>query len=130
MKAPLLYITLAFLLISNSSCSNKAKKDPLLQEAFKIHTEYLKIAEESQKALNKMPRNNSDRQKLQTQLSAWGENIIEVPGFPHTHSKIFEHHHHHGDQIELSSEDMLSVQKELMDSVKVINQRIQGIILE
>ena len=118
------------LFLVQEGCQGPSNKDPKLKEAFEVHEQYVKVATESLKLLDNLPAENVSRQKLNLKLEQWGENIIEVPGFPHNHNHAFGHHHHHGVQIQLSPEEMLDVQKELLDSVIAIRQRILSIDLE
>lgn len=113
------------LLILNMACSNSSKPDPLLEEAFLIHKQSLTTAKETQKILEGLPANDEYRLKMESRFKHWNENIIEVPGFEHDHSHGHEHHHHHHNtQIELTPEDQLIVQKELLDSIRVIKEEL------
>tara|TARA_B100000497_G_C7584425_1_gene351684 strand:- start:114 stop:542 length:429 start_codon:yes stop_codon:yes gene_type:complete len=107
-------------------CKGDSKPDPNMQKAFETHSQYLQVAEESQLMLDKLPEDDSIRLILEKQLNEWSQNIIEVPGFEHEYHHHYGHHHHGQDDSHtlLSAGDMLIVQKELLDSVRAIKQRI------
>ena len=42
----------------------------------------------------------------------------------HHHDHEHDHHHHHGSQPDLTPEDMLAVQQEFLDSVRVIQRAV------
>ena len=121
----LIFKLLCFLLIINMGCSGAPKPDPLLEEAFAIHKQSLQTAKEAREILKNLTVKDSIRLIMESRLEEWNDNIIEVPGFEHEHDHDHghDHHHHHGhnnSQMELAPEVMLAVQKELLDSVKVI----------
>jgi ABC-type nickel/cobalt efflux system permease component RcnA len=118
-----------FVLIINAGCSSASKPDPLLEEAFQVHNQYLQIAAEAEDMLKKLPTKDSFRLVTEPRLEEWYDNIIEVPGFEHEHNHDHDHghhhhHHNHHQQIEVSPEVMLGVQRELRDSVQVIKEEI------
>ncbi len=113
---------LGVILFSSVGCSDSSKADPLLEEAFRLHQQSLETADQSRELLQAFPENDPYRQKMAARLREWEERVIEVPGFEHDHDHDHDHdhHHHHGAQIELTPEDMLIVQQELLDSVQAI----------
>lgn len=61
-------------------------------------------------------------------LKAWGETVVEVPGYEHDHSHDKEgdgHHHHSHDRIETTPEQMIAIQKDLRDKAEAIRNRLQ-----
>ncbi|MGH1366923.1 MAG: hypothetical protein ACRBF0_25415 [Calditrichia bacterium] len=107
-------------------CTGSSKPDPLMEEAFRIHQQSMQIVKEIKEILKKLPAGDDSVLKIESRLMSWNENLIEVPGFEHDHNH--EHHHHkHGSQIELSPENMLAVQKVLLDSVIVIRKELENL---
>ena len=126
MKAQIIKLVY-ILLIINMGCSNSSKPGPLLEKAFLAHQQSLQTAKEAREILKSLPANDSILLQLESRLNTWDENLIEVPGFEHDHDHGHDHghhHHHHGPQMELLPEDMLIVQQELLDSVRMIKEAL------
>lgn len=115
-----LTILLLFIMIS---CSHSHKSNPLLQEAFILHEQSLETAQEVEKMILNLPDTNRYRLQIESRLANWNENLIEVPGFEHDHSH-HDHDHSHRPPLELTPEDMLMVQKELLDSVRTMRDEL------
>lgn len=109
------------------SCLGGHKHDPILTEAFEIHNQSLTISKEARNALDKIADSDSIKLHLASRLAQWNENIVEVPGFEHHHDHNHDHghHHHNHSTLELLPTDMLRVQKEFLDSIRVIHTEIQ-----
>lgn len=107
-----------------ASCSSNDKTDPLLQEAFAIHQEAMKLHKDVKAELEKGDLLEADRNKLESRLSGWNERIVEVPGFEHDHhhDHDHDHDHDHGPATKVTPEHMLAIQQESLDSIKSINQ--------
>jgi len=115
------------LIVLLQGCTGSSKPDPLLEEAFRIHQQSLQTAEDARELLKKLPADDDKVLKIESRLKSWDENLIEVPGFEHDHNH--EHHHHaHSLQVELSPENMLAVQKVLLDSVSVIRKELENLL--
>ena len=67
--------------------------------------------------------------QIETLYRYWEENHVEVPGYGHEghdhHDHAHDHDHDHGPALELSSEDMLIVQREFRDSILQIEKYTQ-----
>ncbi len=110
------------------SCLGGHKHDPVLTEAFEVHKQSLAMAKEVRSRLDNISNTDSSRIHLESRLAQWNENIIEVPGFEHHHEHGHDHHHHHNhSSLELMPTDMLNVQNEFLDSIKVILTDIKSI---
>lgn len=118
------YKLIFFLCCIHFGCLGATKNDPKLQEAFEIHKQSLDVAKQSKALLNNLERGDANRVLFDAQLKQWQENIIEVPGFEHDHDHDHDHHHHNV-RYDLSPEDMLEVQKEMLDSIQAIQIRIR-----
>lgn len=124
----LIYGLSVFTLILFVSCSGHSKPDPQLEEAFRIHKEALQVEKEARDLLEKLPEDSDAKSKIEARLRSWDENLIEVPGFEHDHSHDHHgHDHSHGSDVELAPEDMLAVQKVLLDSVTTIREDLQSL---
>ena len=119
----LVYFITGFLM----SCSSPPPSDPKLKEAYAIHQKYLSIGDESMKMLKSVQAEDEKRQELESQIMDWGANIIEVPGFPCSKDREFYEHSHNGPELALTPEEMLEVQKELLDSLQAIRLRIEAL---
>ena len=124
------------------TCGHQHKHDPVLEEAGKIYMEAVKMDEEIKPALEKIAGVKQQLQQIQADLNPkehqllqqitgleesyafWDKNHIEVPGFDHT-----GHHHNcshdHSAGLEVSSEDMLLIQREFKDSLSSIVERLK-----
>jgi len=124
----LMYSLSVFTLILFVGCSGHSKPDPQLEEAFRVHKQALRVEKEARDLLVKIPENNEAKLKIEARLKSWDENLIEVPGFEHDHSHDHHgHNHSHGSDVELAPEDMLAVQKVLLDSVTAIRKDLQSL---
>ncbi len=118
------------ILILFVSCSDHSKPDPLLEEAFQIHKQALQVEKEVRELLKKLPEDHAAKTKMESRLTAWDENLIEVPGFDDDHSHDHhDHNHSHGPDVELTPENMLAVQKVLLDSMLTIRKDLQNLQL-
>ena len=67
--------------------------------------------------------------QIETLFRYWEENHVEVPGYGHEghdhHDHDHDHDHDHGPALELSSDDMLIVQREFRDSILQIEKYTQ-----
>ena len=121
--------TIFTLSIFFSSCFGGHKHDPILTEAFEIHNQSLAISKEARNALDKITDADLIKLQFESRLAQWNENIIEVPGFEHHHDHNHDHghHHHNHSTLELLPTDMLRVQKEFLDSIRIIHTEIQNL---
>lgn len=101
--------------------------DPKLEEAFKIHEQAIAVNQAIQSQLQSANTETPEMSQIKKRLSDWEENLVEVPGFDHDHDHSHggHHHHDHGPGLEVTPEDMLIIQKEFLDSIKVIQQEVQ-----
>lgn len=144
-----LHYFLLFIALVIWSCGGKsAKDDPILQEATKIHEEAHEMQEgieptiegidslktvliEKKKSLADSSAKQIDElvgalDKIKGDFEAWEENVVSVPGMEdeheHEHSKEGEHHHHHDHKPapDVTSEQMLDIQKEIRKNIEAI----------
>ena len=138
------FLSLIFLV----SCGGETEEHKILHEAADIHNEAVKVKKEASDKLNELrqisnsimvqgreltPAEIAFSEKvasMEMRINYWDENHIEVPGFDHEghdHSG-HDHSHDHGTQMSLPAKDMLILQKELRDSIVVINRTLESLM--
>jgi len=72
----------------------------------------------------------TEADEVEKALKAWGETVVEVPGYEHDHShdKEGDNHHHSHERIETTPEQMIAIQKDLRDKVEAIKNRTQELV--
>ncbi|HMN91026.1 MAG TPA: hypothetical protein PKD70_07795 [Saprospiraceae bacterium] len=136
------------------ACGQASKKEnPILAEAAEIHAQAMRIEQTMKPNLEALIqiKNNlniqgraltSQEQDLITQIELlaaryayWEENHVEVPGHEHHdhadhahHDHDHHHGHHHNANLDLSPQDMLLVQREFLDSIRVISQSVEQLL--
>jgi hypothetical protein len=138
------YINL--LIISLLWSCNPPKENKILQEAAKIHNQAIKIHTEIMpqmdelKTLSEKFKNQKDSlsnaqkstkmldslinhiQQIELAMQDWMKNIVEVPSNEaHQHSEG-AHHHDHSAKVEVSEEEMLAIQKEMLKNIQNIQK--------
>lgn len=110
-------------------CSVPNKEDTVLTEAAQIHNEAVALAIQLEEQLANDTTSQEDSVMLWREaIAEWEFNLVEVPG--NENGKHHEHdHHNHGKQLtELTSDQILAIQKELkaqLDSIKLrINTKL------
>jgi ABC-type nickel/cobalt efflux system permease component RcnA len=133
------------LLLNVTACGDK--KDPNLEEAGKIHNEAHEIGEaiepqiealdslknvllEKKKtltdaaALAKIDSTTAAFEAVQQAFETWEDNIVSVPGMEHNHDhaagEAHAHEHDHKPAPDVTSEQMLEIQKEMKTNIEKI----------
>jgi hypothetical protein len=121
------------------------KKDPKMEEAGKIHLEAMEIEEavhEQVESIDSLKVVLTDKKKSLKDSSAvasidstiaafdavaksfeeWEENLVEVPGLAHEHHdhEGEEHQHDHKPAPNVSSDQMIEIQKEIKANIEKI----------
>jgi ABC-type nickel/cobalt efflux system permease component RcnA len=121
------------------------KKDPKMEEAGKIHLEAMEIEEslhEQVEGIDSLKIVLTDKKKTLTDAAAvasidstisaldlvaksfeeWEESLVEVPGLAHEHHhhEGEEHHHDHKPAPNVSSDQMIEIQKEIKANIEKI----------
>ena len=149
----LTFLTLSLACGSGASTPKDTKKEQaLLKQAADIHNEAINIGLKVAPQLEAMKqrRNQINIQgralteeeiqfvgkidQLESSHRFWLEHLIEVPGFGHDHHhghdhSGHDHDHDHGqtNQPALSADQMLAAQKEIRDSIVMIQQKVNAL---
>jgi ABC-type Zn2+ transport system substrate-binding protein/surface adhesin len=100
-----------------------------MEEAFNIHEQAMQVAKETKDLLASTDQNKTGVSSIRERLERWEDDLVEVPGFEHEHEHSHDHDHDHGHDhdhdhshstLDLLPADMLAVQKEFLDSIRVI----------
>jgi len=114
-------IVLLSLLIT--SCHREREKSAELIEANRLHLEAMKIASELEMKLEKLttesrpPATKVRVDSLHKLIQLWERNVVEVPGFPHTHEHSHEAHEHRS-VPPMTDESMLDYQQKSWEAIK------------
>jgi hypothetical protein len=140
-------IFLTFLFLSIFACGGESTEHKILHQASDIHLEALKIKKELEPNLEQLRQLNNSIQiqgraltpeeikfakevnALESRLSHWEENHVDVPGFEeegHDHSG---HDHDHAPAFQFPAGDMLIIQKEFKDSIVRIKEKVGTLLL-
>lgn len=117
------------LILLMTHCSVK-KEDSLLTDAALLHNEAVALASQLEEQLATLA---SDTTHLRDSVTAWRialknwqSNLVEVPGneFPqHDHA---HHAHKHEAAVDLTSEQMLTLQQEMKAQIEELKKRINS----
>jgi hypothetical protein len=104
------------------ACGNSLKDDPKVKEAGKIHLEASEIQEAKQ-----ADEVIAALSKVKTDFEDWEANVFEVPGVEHDHEHAEGEHHHHHDHKpapDLTPDQMLDVQKEMLKTIQGLKETL------
>ncbi|HMP99720.1 MAG TPA: hypothetical protein PKC24_08060 [Cyclobacteriaceae bacterium] len=132
MKQILIILSVLFI----AACHAK-KEDPVLAEAAAVHEEAMQLFHELEDLLKELEQNESiavdAMASIKIALQEWEENLVEVPGYEHDHEHEAHghHHHHHAHQkMEVTSDEMLLIQKEIRDNINNLLTQAKALIRE
>ena len=118
-KLKVLYLCGLFALINacgGTSAEDKAK----LEEAHEIQEKVIAIVKELDEALEANPEAGD---ALKEELHEIEESLFEIPGY-HLELPGHEGHDHSHSQVELGTDEILAVQKELLKQVEALKKEI------
>lgn len=128
------------ILISGSflfSCSSNTSREitPELTEAYEYHQKSLDFREELMEIEKQLKAANIDYSELKDELKIWDKDIIEVPGFEHSHDDEHERKYHvHNAMKPFSDEEHLNYQKimyqEIADIQEQMKRSLQAEVME
>jgi hypothetical protein len=133
MKRSLLYSF--FILISTVflSCSGHKHEHreitPDLEEANTIHQSSLDLREEIMEMEKSLRDSGIDYTNLKDELKIWDKDIIEVPGFEHSHDDEHQRKYHvHNPSKPFSDAEHLEYQKVMLEEIAGIHERMKVLL--
>ncbi len=128
------------LLAGLSGCGGTAEKDPLLTEAYDLHTAAVKARKEVGQALKagkeKLTQTDDSTSlariapalaAVESALAKWDSQLVEVPGFEHDHDHDHgDHDHHHNPVPNLTPEQHRDVQQSLLEEIGQIKKLLEA----
>lgn len=112
-----------------------SKEDPMLKEAASVHNEAVALAGTLEERINALQADTTagispdSIAAWNAAIKLWESDLVEVPGneehHHHDHGEGEEHdHHHHEAAPNVTSDEMLIIQKELKARIEAIAKRI------
>jgi hypothetical protein len=134
MKRSLLY---SFFLLINTflvSCSGHKHEHreitPELKEANTIHQSSLDLREEILELEKSLRDSGIDYANLKEELKIWDKDIIEVPGFEHSHDDEHQRKYHvHNPGKPFSDAEHLEYQKVMHDEIIAIHEQMKVLLV-
>jgi hypothetical protein len=129
----ILLISVVSLLIFN--CTNNKDKETLAK-ASNIHNEAYALLEKLEDNLKTLKADTTINQDsvavLSKALTAWEENLVEVPGNEHEHhhhegeeGHNHDHDHNHAKAPDVTANEMLAIQTTLKNEIEAIAKRFE-----
>lgn len=114
-------ITLSFLLFT--AC--QPSEDAALAEAQRLHRQVVELETRLLTQYQRLERPDSAQQAWYEEFKEWQSNLVVVPGVEHDHSHDDHHHHDHLHEAapQLTSEQLLDVQKSLLEEGKNLEKQ-------
>jgi hypothetical protein len=107
----------------NSDENEHGESSELLLQAYAVHQELLDLREEIMRIEKELDK-SLDYTNLKADLRIWDKDIIEVPGFEHSHDDEHQRSYHvHNPMKKQSDEQHLQYQQMMLEEIKVIYQR-------
>lgn len=108
------------------SSSNSKEITPELIEANEYHQKSLDIREELMEIEKQLKDAEIDYSALKDELKIWDKDIIEVPGFEHSHDDEHQRKYHvHNPLKPFSDEEHLSYQKMMYEEILQIHEQMK-----
>ncbi|MFD2036170.1 hypothetical protein ACFSKL_15310 [Belliella marina] len=125
-----LFIFVAVLFACNTKSSKEHHhaevEDENLIEANKIHQASLDIREELLEVEKQLKEANIDYTELKDELKIWDKDIIEVPGFEHSHDDEHQRKYHvHNPMKEFSNEEHKAYQEVMHSEIVDLSDRLK-----
>jgi hypothetical protein len=125
MKNPSLFLFLiiltAFACTSNTRSSDS---NEVLSEAFRYHDQSLDLREEIMDMEKQLKENNTDYSRLKEELKIWDKDIIEVPGYEHSHDDEHQRRYHvHNPMKSMSDDEHIEYQKMMYAEIQQLHEQ-------
>jgi DNA gyrase/topoisomerase IV subunit A len=96
-----------------------------LEEANKIHQSSLDLREEIMEIEKSLRDSETDYSSLKEELKTWDKDIIEVPGFEHSHDDEHQRKYHvHNPGKPFSDVEHLEYQKIMNEEIRAIHEKM------
>jgi hypothetical protein len=126
-------VKVGLLVMLGMACSDSKKKDEIIMaEAISIHNEAVEWSERIDRKLDILEQQPGAAilldsiRDIKVALFEWENDLVEVPGNKVAHKHKEETHHHHDDQPQLTPEQMLAIQEELLKRLEKMEERINS----
>lgn len=111
-----------------TQCSSAKKENPLLTDAAKIHNEAVALASMLDQQLDTLANDMNNLKDSviawRVALEKWESNLVEVPGNESAVYNHANHADHHEKAVELTPEQMYTVQQEMKAQIEELRKRI------
>lgn len=121
-------VIIAFSISIFMACSSEKSKEvsPELIEAYEYHQKSLDIREELMEIEKQLKEAEIDYASLKDELKTWDKDIIEVPGFEHSHDDEHQRKYHvHNPPKPFSDEEHLNYQKMMYEEIMQIFEQMK-----
>ncbi len=125
-------IGLVFFVTLLCACQRQNRDEELLKEAAILHNDMMAMLEQLEDRLNILEADTTARIPIDSikvwrmVIEAWEKDIVEVPGNEaHEQHKTGDHHHHDHKVVEVTPDQMLTIQQELKNRLETIQARVE-----
>ena len=125
-----LFLTIV-VLISGFGCNSKSNDSisDALVEANQVHQNALDLREEIMDFEKQLKESAVDYAGVKENLKIWDKDIIEVPGFEHSHDDAHQRRYHvHNPMKPMSDSEHLEYQKMMYTEIQMIHEQLQRLL--
>lgn len=127
MKKLLFVLALLF-----TACGGNSADKKILADAARIHNEMMELAEQLETKIDGLQPDSSQLPadtlaNIRQAFSAWESDVVEVPGNEEHHHEEGEEHHHEHKTVEVTAQQMLTIQTELNRRLLEIQSRVDKV---
>lgn len=121
------------MLISYGCNPSSQQEKELLHEAAEIHNEMVREMQDLKQSVYQLQRTSKNATMqdsilvILSVIDEWEQELVEVPGNEHTHEN--GEHHHHQATVEVTSQELLNIQRELDRRRKLIHKRFNELVI-
>jgi hypothetical protein len=113
----------------NSKSSGNGTPNETLTEANQIHQSSLDLREEIMDLEKQLKESQVDYSAVKENLKIWDKDIIEVPGFEHSHDDAHQRKYHvHNAMKPLADSEHLAYQKMMYTEIQQIHEQLQRLL--
>lgn len=127
MKKYLLVLALFF-----TGCGGNSEDKKIMADAARIHNEMMELAEKIETKIDGLQPDSlrlpaDTLANIRQAFGAWESDIVEVPGNEEHHHKKGEEHHHEHKTVDVTAQQMLTIQTELNRRLLEIQSRVDKV---